>query len=92
MPPPCRSCATAPGGAGRRRLVGRAREACGWSAEAIRRTSKGFEILPKRRVVERTFAWLTKHRRLSKDYELLPQTSEAFIHVTMIGLMLRRLA
>jgi putative transposase len=69
-----------------------ARDACGWSVEIIRRTSRGFEVLPKRWVVERTFAWLTKHRRLSKDYELLTETSEAFIHVAMIGLMLRRLA
>lgn len=43
-------------------------------------------------VVERTFAWLTKHRRLSKCYEYLPETSEAFIHVAVIGLVLRRLA
>lgn len=69
-----------------------AKGACGWSVEIIRRTSKGFEVLPKRWVVERTFAWLAKHRRLSKDYEFRPETSEAFIHVAMIGLMLRRLA
>lgn len=74
------------------KFVDWAREACGWTAEVIRRTSKGFEVLPKRWVVERTFAWLYKHRRLSKDYEYLPETSEAFIHVAMIGLMLRRLA
>jgi hypothetical protein len=43
-------------------------------------------------VVERTFGWLNKWRRLSKDYERLPQTSEALIQVTMIALMVRRLA
>jgi putative transposase len=69
-----------------------AKSACGWSVEVIRRTSRGFEVLPKRWVVERTFAWLTKHRRLSKDYEFLPASSEAFIQIAMIGLMLRRLA
>ena len=74
------------------RFVGWARDACGWAVEVIRRRSRGFEVLPKRWVVERTFAWLYKHRRLSKDYEFLPETSEAFIHVVMTGLMLRRLA
>jgi len=54
--------------------------------------SKGFTLLPRRWVVERTFAWLNRHRRLSKDYEYLTDTSEAMIKVAMIGLMLRRLA
>jgi len=52
----------------------------------------GFQILPKRWIVERTFAWLVRQRRLARDYEHLPETSEAFIYVAMIRLMLRRLA
>jgi putative transposase len=54
--------------------------------------AKGFVVIPKRWIVERTFGWFNRYRRLSKDYELLPQTSEAIIQVTMIHLMIRRLA
>jgi putative transposase len=53
---------------------------------------KGFVVIPKRWIVERTFRWCNRYRRLSKDYELLPATSEAMIQVTMIHLMTRRLA
>jgi putative transposase len=54
-------------------------------------TRKGFVLLPRRWVVERTFAWLNNHRRLSKDYERFPKTSETMIQIAMIRLMLRRL-
>lgn len=52
----------------------------------------GFQVLPRRWVVERTFGWLGRNRRLSKDYEFLPETEEAFIYLGMVRLMLRRLA
>jgi putative transposase len=54
--------------------------------------AKGFVLLPKRWAVERTFAWLIMHRRLSRDFEMLPASSEAFIQIAMIRIMLRRLA
>jgi putative transposase len=53
---------------------------------------KGFRVLPRRWVVERTFSWLGQNRRMSKDYERLAATSEAFIYVAMSRLMVRRLA
>ena len=61
--------------------------------EIVKRTDdvRGFKVLPRRWVVERTFGWLGRQRRLSKDYEYLPATSETIIYITMIGLMIRRL-
>lgn len=52
----------------------------------------GFVVLPRRWVVERTFAWLTQCRRLRVDYEVLPESSESMIYLAMIRLMMRRLA
>lgn len=53
---------------------------------------RGFEVVPRRWVVERTFAWICHNRRMSKDYERLCATSEAFVYVAMTRLMVRRLA
>jgi len=52
---------------------------------------EGFQVLPRRWVVERTFGWLGRNRRLSKDYELLPESEEAFVYLGMVRLMLNRL-
>jgi putative transposase len=74
-------------------LIAWTKSECGWDLRVIKRTDKekGFKLLPKRWVVERTFGWLGRYRRLSKDYERLPETSEAMIQMTMIHIMVRRL-
>jgi putative transposase len=68
-------------------------QALGWALEIVQRPQgqKGFSVLPKRWIVERTFAWLGRNRRLSKDYERLTPSSEAWIYLAMIGVMIRRL-
>ncbi len=53
---------------------------------------EGFIVLPRRWVVERTLAWICRNRRMSRDYEFLPETTEALIYVCMMRLMLKRLA
>ena len=65
----------------------------GWVLEVVRRPpgSKGWVRLPRRWVVERTFAWLGRNRRLSKDYERSTQVSETWVYLAMTKLMLRRL-
>ena len=65
-----------------------------WTLEVVStaKGQKGFVVQPKRWIVERTFGWWNRARRLSKDYERTIESSSAFIHVTMIHLMLRRLA
>lgn len=75
-------------------LVAWVEETFGWKLEIVKKKEgqTGFQILPKRWVVERTFGWLVRQRRLARDYERSPETSEAFIYIAMIRLMLRRLA
>jgi putative transposase len=64
---------------------------CGWLLSTILRPVgvRGFVVLPKRWIVERTFAWLGRYRRLSKDYEADPRSSEAWIYLAMIHRMAR---
>lgn len=64
-----------------------------WTLEIVKRLTgvSGFHILPKRWIVERTFSWFTNYRRLSKDYEYHPETSETMIYIAMTHIMLRRL-
>ena len=61
------------------------------SRGANRESSFEFEVLPKRWIVERSFGWMNRYRRLSKDYELYTQSSEAMIYGSFIRLMTRRL-
>jgi putative transposase len=65
-----------------------------WVLEIVKRNDdvSGFVVLPRRWVVERTYGWLNNYRRLSKDYEELPETSEAVIYAAMMHIMVRRLA
>ncbi len=69
-------------------------DVCRWIVQVVLRPeqTKGFVLLKKRWVVERTFAWMMSTRRLVRDYELLPETSETFIYIPMIRIMVRRLA
>jgi putative transposase len=66
----------------------------GWILQTVLRpvTAKGFVVLPKRWIVERTFAWLARYRRHSRDYEHKPESSEAMIYISMIARVSRRLA
>lgn len=70
------------------------RDQFGWEIEIVEREpgSKGFQVIPKRWVVERTFAWLGRNRRMSKEYDLLPESSETWIYIAMSALLARRLA
>ena len=64
----------------------------GWILEVVKRRAKHkFEVLPRRWVVERTFAWMGRYRRLSKDYETLTDSSETVAKIAMINLMVHRL-
>ncbi len=74
-------------------LIGWAMEFGKWALKIIKRNTdlSTFVVLPRRWVVERTFGWMSKYRRLSKDYESLPASSEAMIRLAMINLMVHRL-
>jgi putative transposase len=75
------------------KLIGWIQENCGWILEIVKRSDdvQGFKVLPHRWVVERTFGWLGRYRRLSKDYEGLPESSESMIYAAMTHLMIKRL-
>ncbi|OLP15473.1 IS5 family transposase, partial [Leptolyngbya sp. 'hensonii'] len=67
---------------------------CRWIVQVVLRPeqTKGFVVVKKRWVVERTFGWWMENRRLVREYELLPQTSKTFLYLSMIRIMVRRLA
>lgn len=75
-------------------LIGWVKDLCDWILEIVKRNddAKGFVVLPHRWVVERTFGWLNRSRRLSKNYERLTTSSEAMVYLAMLPLMTRRLA
>jgi len=75
------------------KLIGWAKEMFGYKVEVVKRNElHKFQVLPKRWIVERTFAWLGWSRRLSKDYELRHTSAETMIHIAFAHLLLRRLA
>lgn len=84
----------ADGGYAGPKLTAALREIGNWSVEIVKRsdTAQGFEVIPRRWVVERTFAWLGRNRRLAKDFEKLISSALAWILVASIKLMTRRLA
>src|SRR4051794_27119483 len=82
----------ADGGYTGEKLAGWCEEQGGWELEIVERSTEteGFAVLPHRWIVERMLGWLMRNRRLSKDYERKVQTSETFIEVAMIRLILKR--
>ena len=76
------------------RLIDWVQTRYGWCLEIVRRADHepGFEVLPKRWIVERTFGWFGRYRRLSKDYEFYTGVAEAFMYAAMSHILLRRLA
>ena len=78
----------------RGKLIDWVKENCDIVLEIVSRDPnvKGFQLLPRRWVVERTFSWFDRYRRLSKDYERTPESSEAVIYIASIHIMLKRLA
>ena len=63
-----------------------------FTVEIVRRTEAAFVVLPRRWVVERTFGWMTRHRRLVRDYEARLDVSHAMLDIAMSGLLIRRLS
>lgn len=84
----------ADGGYGGPKLKGALTKIGKWTIEIVKRsdTAQGFEVLPRRWVVERTFAWLGRNRRLAKDFERRVETAVAWILIAHIKLLTRRLA
>jgi transposase len=75
------------------KLIGWAKTMLNWTVTVIKRTpTPRFSVLPQRWIVERTFAWLSGSRRLSKDYEICPHTAETFIKISMLHILIKRLA
>lgn len=82
----------ADGGYNSEELIRWVKEQFGCILEVVKKKKgKGFQVLPRRWVVERTFAWLNRYRRLSKDYERKPTSSSSHVYVASIRLMLRRI-
>ena len=74
------------------KLLDWAKQMIGWRVEVVKRNEQHqFKVLPKRWIVERSFAWLANYRRLNRDYEHNHRQSEAMIKLAMIHLMLKRL-
>jgi len=76
------------------KLIDWVKETCQWILEIVKRNDdvKGFQVLPRRWVVERTLAWISRYRRFGKDYEVLTETSETMIYAAMVNTMIKRLA
>ena len=85
--------ASSPSGTAGAATTAAVREEAGLPLEIVKRsdTAKGFVVLPKRWIVERTFGWLGRCRRLAKDYENRTRTAAAFLILALIRLMLRRI-
>ena len=74
-------------------MISWVKEELNFNLEIVKRNDdvKGFEILPWRWIVERTLAWINRNRRMSKDFERFPATTEAWIYLSMFSLMSKRL-
>ena len=86
-------CIWADGGYGGQ-LIGWVQTVCGWRLEIVKRPPelKGFQVLPRRWVVERTFGWLGRYRRLARDYEHTTLSSESMVYIASTRRMLKLLA